>query len=401
MIKTLRRKLLFLMMTGFTLIILFLIAFIVGVPERQKKNEIRRSLESFSLASPALPVPPEEKRSDGLFRAYGGIMLLVETDGEGNITSYSCDRRGYYSDDDLSDILSIIRKSGDDFGYRKGYYYLMHTTPDGFSYTILDCTSSVNDLRRSVLWGIIGGCGAWILLFLLSLKLTAMMVKPVSDAFEKQNQFISDVSHELKTPIAVIEANADVLRQEKGESRWLDYITTEAGRMDRLVKDLLYLMSVTGKERENSRIDFSRLIEGTVLPFEALAWEKGITIECDIMPSLFVRGNEGEMEKLVSILLSNALKYSYDNTTVHVLLAEKHRSVFLRVRNEGEGVRAEDREKIFERFWRVDKSRQRSDGSYGLGLAMAKTIASNHHARLCCESEYGSWAEFIFEMKAD
>lgn len=403
MIKALRRKLLIVMMTSFTLIILFLIAFIVVVPETQKRGEIRRSLENFPFVSPSLPDdnPPIENGETGLFREYGGNMLTVETDDEGALIRYSSDRNGYYDDDSVSGILLLIGSDGNDFGYRKGYYYLRHTTPDGFSYTVLDASSSLNDFHRSVIWGTVGGCGAWILLFLLSLKLTAMMVKPVSDAFEKQNQFIWDASHELKTPLAVIQANADVLKSEKGGSCWLDYINKETHRMDSLVRDLLYLTSVTEREKETCSIDLSHLLEGSVLPFEALAWEKGITIECDIKPSVFMKGDEGEIEKLVSILLSNALKYSYDNTTVTVSLTEKHRTVFLSVKNEGEGVREEDRTRIFERFWRADKARTGKDGSYGLGLAIASTIAANHHARIYCQSEYGSWAEFIFEVKAE
>ncbi len=404
MIKALRRKLIFLMMLSFTLVILSLIAFTVIVPGTQKKNEIRRSLESFASVPPdGAPSDPPSARggADMLSREFGGSMLTIGTDESGTLTSWSSDRNDYYSDDSVSDILSLIQKNGREFDYTGGYYYLRHTTPDGFSYTVLDSSSSVNDFRRSLMWGIIGGAAAWILLFLLSLKLTKMMVKPVEDAFEKQTRFISDASHELKTPIAVIQANADVLRSEKGDSKWLGYIITETKRMDRLVRDLLYLTHLKDEKPQFERLDFSHLTEGAVLPFEALAYEKGIVIDSDIKPSLYIKGNEGEIEKLVSILLSNAIKYSYDNTHVTVKLTEKYHTAVLSVRNEGEGIREEEREKVFERFYRVDKARSREDGSYGLGLAMAASIASAHHAKLCLESEYGSWAEFVFEIRTE
>lgn len=404
MIKALRRKLIFLMMLSFTLVILSLIAFTVIVPGTQKKNEIRRSLESFASVPPdGAPSDPPSARggADMLSREFGGSMLTIGTDESGTLTFWSSDRSDYYSDDSVSDILSLIQKNGREFDYTGGYYYLRHTTPEGFSYTVLDSSSSVNDFRRSLMWGIIGGAAAWILLFLLSLKLTKMMVKPVEDAFEKQTRFISDVSHELKTPIAVIQANADVLRSEKGDSKWLGYIITETKRMDRLVRDLLYLTHLKDEKPQLERLDFSHLTEGAVLPFEALAYEKGIAIDSDIKPSLYIKGNEGEIEKLVSILLSNAIKYSYDNTHVTVKLTEKYHTAVLSVRNEGEGIREEEREKVFERFYRVDKARSREDGSYGLGLAMAASIASAHHAKLYLESEYGSWAEFVFEIRTE
>ena len=398
----------FIMMLSFTLVILSLIAFTVIVPETQKKNEIRRSLESFSSSVPssppdAIPSDPPEVRggADVLSREFGGSMLTIETDGSGSLSSWSSDRSDFYSDETVSEILSLIERNGREFDYTGGYYFLRHTTPDGFSYTVLDSSSSLNDFRRSLTWGIIGGVAAWIVLFLLSLRLTRMMVKPVEDAFEKQTRFISDASHELKTPIAVIQANADVLRSEKGDSKWLGYIITETRKMDRLVRDLLYLTHLRDGKPQLGRIDFSHLTEGAVLPFEALAYEKGIVIDSDIKPSIFIKGNEGEIEKLVSILLSNALKYSYDNTHMIVRLTEKYRTAVLSVRNEGEGIREEDLGRIFERFYRADKARSRDDGSYGLGLAMASSIALSHHARLYCESEYGSWAEFVFEIRAE
>ncbi len=404
MIKALRRKLIFLMMLSFTLVILSLTAFTVIVPGTQKKNEIRRSLESFSYIPPdEVPSNPPSAMGGGdmLSREFGGSMLTLETDTEGNIISWSSDRNGYYSDEAVSDILSLILKNGREFDYTGGYYFLRHTTPDGFSYAVLDSSSSVNDFRRSLMWGIIGGAAAWILLFLLSLKLTEMMVKPVQDAFEKQTRFISDASHELKTPLAVIEANADVLKSERGDSKWLEYIVTETKRMDRLVKALLYLTHLEDEKPQFEKLDFSHLTEGAVLPFEALAYEKGIVIDSDIGPDVYVRGNENELEKLLSILLSNALKYSYDNTHMTVKLIQKYRTAVLSVRNEGEGIREEERTRIFERFYRADRARSREDGSYGLGLAMASSIAQAHHARLYCDSEYGSWAEFVFEIRTD
>lgn len=347
--------------------------------------------------------PPQEpvNIADRMFRDYGGNILTIETDNTGAITSWTSGREDYYSDETVTEILSIINKSGAEFDYKGGYYFLKHRTPSGYTYAVLDSTSSVNDFERTLTWGIIGGVAAWILLFLLSLKLTRLMVKPVEEAFNKQTQFISDASHELKTPIAVIQANADVLKNEYDGDRWLDYIITETHRMDKLVKDLLYLSSVNKAVLNFTSFDLSRLVEGTVLPFEALAFEKGMVIDCDIKDDIHIRADEGEIEKLISILLSNALKYSSDNGHIKVTLTERYKSAVLRVWNEGMGIKAEDLSRVFERFYRVDKARSRENGSYGLGLAMARTIADNHRAKLTVDSEYGKWAEFTFEIKTE
>lgn len=432
MIKELRRRMTALMMTAFTLIIIALVAFIVAVPEIQKKGEIRRSLEAISGNSvnhektqdfqrkevsgkpdDSLDPPPEKpgfdteipqipqdlNLSSRLLREYGGNVLSVEVDEDGSISSWTSEIDGYYTEESVRSILDRVISSDDEFGYRSGYYFLEHTTPTGSSYTILDSSSSINDFRRTLLWGITGGVAAWVMLFFLSLKLTRMMVKPVEETLERQNAFISDASHELKTPVAVIQANAEVLRSECGDSRWLGYIITETHRMDKLVKDLLFLTVVDNAREEFGTIDLSRLVEGTVLPFEALAFEKGIVIESSVDEGIHIKGNEDEIEKLISILLSNAVKYSYDNTRIKISLTAWYRTAVLRVRNEGEGVRECDKEKIFERFYRTDKARSRESGSYGLGLAMARTIARNHKAKLRVESEYGKWIEFYFEIR--
>lgn len=360
----------------------------------------RPAVEDGTVPSGEPRQEPEDIK-ERIIRDYGGNILTIEADSTGEITTWTSSREDYYSDDSVSEILSIILKSGAEFDYKGGYYFLRHRTPDGYSYSVLDSSSSVNDFERTLSWGIIGGVCAWILLFLLSLKLTKMMVKPVKEAFERQTEFISDASHELKTPIAVIQANADVLKNEIGDSNWLDYIINETHRMDKLVKDLLYLTSMDRARIDFTTLDFSRLVEGAVLPFEALAFERGRIIDSDIRADIKIRGDEGEMEKLVSILLSNALKYSYENSHITITLGEKYRSAVLKVRNEGEGIKPEDREKVFERFYRSDKARSREDGSYGLGLAMARTIADNHRARLTVESEYEKWAEFTFEIKIE
>ncbi len=425
------------MLLSFTAIVVALVTVIVVVPESEKRREIRQSLEALSENSsmqinamrqgevpPSIPadgttpiemfdgettpfeMPPEAvgeqftRANPALRNAYSDSTITIETDSSGAIVKWTSGRSDY-TDEQVEAILALIGKSGGEFDYTAGYYYLRHTTPDGYSYVVLDAASSINDFRRTLMWGLIGGLSSWIVFFFLALKLSQMMVKPVNEAFEKQTQFISDASHELKTPIAVIQANADVLKNECGDNKWIEYIITETHRMDKLVKDLLFLSSVNKTSFLPVRLNFSHLVEGAVLPFEALAFERGKRVETKIKDDIYIKGDEGEMEKLISILLSNALKYSYENTPITVTLSDKSRTALLRVRNEGSGVKKEDGDKIFERFYRVDKARSRESGSYGLGLAMARNIAINHRARLTFESEYGKWIEFTFEIKKE
>ena len=233
------------------------------------------------------------------------------------------------------------------------------------------------------------------MLFGISLKLVGMMTHPIQEAFDRQNLFIADAGHELKTPIAVIQANAYVLENEQGHSRWLSYIKTEAIRKDGLVNDLMFLTSMERISKYDEVVELSSIVEGAALPFEALAFEKRMSLDADIRTSVVVKGNSFQLEKLVSIFLSNAVKYGEEGVRIQVSLCGRHKMATINVRNTGIGIQECDKERIFERFYRVDKARSRSDGSYGLGLAMAKEIADIHKAKLSVESGYGSWIEFF------
>ncbi len=423
MIKQLRRQLLLIMTGCFTVIIASLVALIVIAPEREKTAQIRTALESYaSETRPFNPSEPPsadvegdlqtapEPRQDissppgtntGAFRDFGGNVINIETGSDGTLSSWSSSRDGYYDDETVQSILALIRKNGSEFDNVKGYYFLSHRTPDGFSYTVLDATASAKDSSRVFTWAVAGGLTAWVVLFLLALKLSSVIVRPVGEAFERQNRFIADAGHELKTPLAVIQANADVLEAETGETKWLSYIKTETRRMDTLVKDLMFLTAMEkGSESGWENVDFSLVVRGSALPFEALAFEKGMRIDIEVDEGVSVRGSSFQLEKLTGILLSNAVKYGEENTAIEVSLSEKHKNAVLKVRNTGIGIEESEKEKIFERFYRVDKARSREGGSYGLGLAMAKDIAAAHHGKLTVESEYGKWIEFTFEMRS-
>ncbi len=438
MIRQLRRQLVFIMTGSFTVIIASLVALIAIAPEREKTAQIRSALESyagerepFNISQPpegalsplplsdaeggessapgeeTLPLTPPAgvqtpiMENTGAFRDFGGNVINIETDSDGTITSWTSSRDDYYDDETVNSILSLIRKNGSEFDNVKGYYFLSHRTPEGYSYTVLDATASANDSRRVFTWTLAGGLLSWGLLFLLSLRLSSLIVRPVEEAFERQNRFIADAGHELKTPIAVIQANADVLEAETGGTKWLSYIKTETRRMDSLVKDLMFLTAMEkGSESDKESIDLSLLVRGASLPFEALAFEKGMSLDIEVSDGIFVRGSSFQLEKLTSILLSNAVKYGEENGKITVSLSEKHKSAVLKVYNTGIGIEESEKAKIFERFYRVDKARSRSDGSYGLGLAMAQDIALNHHGKLTLESEYGKWIEFTYEMRS-
>lgn len=197
----------------------------------------------------------------------------------------------------------------------------------------------------------------------------------------KQKQFISDAGHELKTPISVISANAELLLRETGENKWLSNIRYENERMGNLVKQLLELSRTENTVPETENLDFSRLISGGVLPFESVAFEKEILINTDISENIFVSGDRNKLSQLISILVDNAISHS-KGKEITVKLSETKSAAVLSVINVGEPISAEVKERMFERFFRADEARTDDNGHFGLGLSIAKAIVGNHKGKI-------------------
>ena len=217
--------------------------------------------------------------------------------------------------------------------------------------------------------------------------------------------FVSDASHELRTPITVILANLNILSSKKDDLiktqyQWIDNTKEEANRMKQLVDELLFL--ARSDDRQNklvfSKIDLSELLLSRMLSFEALAFEKGIRLDYDISDDLNIIGHEGNVKQLISILLDNAMKYCGDKGSVYLKAFSLKDRTYVLVKNSGDLIDAEDLKHIFERFYRTDKSRSRTEGGYGLGLAIAKTIVDNMHGRISVLSDKENGTVFKLEL---
>jgi signal transduction histidine kinase len=237
---------------------------------------------------------------------------------------------------------------------------------------------------------------AIILFFLLSLFLSRLALKPVKKAWEQQNQFIADASHELKTPLTVILANLQILfthkeRTIKEQEKWLINTKEEADRMKQLVEELLFLARSDTESVEAVQIsklpqDFSELVLNGVLLFESVAFESKVTLDNNIQTDIYLEGNEVQLKQLITILLDNACKYAGINGSVSVRLKKQAGHGILTIINTGEPISQTEQEHIFERFYRSDKSRVRKEGGYGLGLSIAKTIIEQHKGKISVAS---------------
>lgn len=225
-----------------------------------------------------------------------------------------------------------------------------------------------------------------ILVIVLSKYLTIWIIKPVKESFAKQKQFIADASHELKTPLSVIVASSEAIDITNQNSKWLKNIEYEANRMNLLISKLLDLAK---SERMEEIVlvnnNLSKTIELSLLTFEGRAFEKDIKLSYEIEDNINILMDEDSIKELVEILLDNAIKHSKKNGSIKVSL-KKDSQVTLLVQNEGDPIPKGEEEKIFERFYRVDKSRNRKDNRYGLGLAIAKNIVLSHKGKIKASS---------------
>lgn len=307
------------------------------------------------------------------------------------------------SDEEIKEIAENILKQENNKTMKIGNLYF-----DRYSYsykghnslTIIDNITAQTKLVSLLKTSIIIFTLLEMIIIVVALRITDWIIKPVVESFNKQKQFIADASHELKTPIAVIMANAEALENEPNEKKWLNNIRSESERMNDLITDLLDLAKLeNGTIKENyEKENLSKIVERSLLTFESLMFENKIKLTYNIEESINLNCNINQIKQLIAILLDNAIQHSKKNGEINVILEKEKNEIVLKVKNKGEEIPKEMQEKIFERFYRVDESRNRDNNRYGLGLAIAKNIVVNHNGKIYVQSE-SQYTTFIVKIK--
>lgn len=260
----------------------------------------------------------------------------------------------------------------------KSSYYLFAT----------DASETFASQKTSVVRICLVNLGVYGLLFVIVYLFSFSVFEPIKESFIKQRQFVSNASHELKTPLTIISANADVLKQTE-PNQWVDNIKSQTERLEVLVTDMLEMAKIDETKPKINKEEFnlSDEIIKTALHFDALAFEKGKTLEIDILPDLIYNGDRTSVNKIVNILLDNAVKYASDGGIIKVSLYKKNGKTILSVFNTGSSVPSNQANKIFQRFYRFDNSRSRESGGSGLGLSIAKGLADSNKWKISAISK--------------
>lgn len=269
----------------------------------------------------------------------------------------------------------------------------------------IDNSHNIELLKRLIIILSITGAISLFFIALLSLYLAQKAIIPIKNSYLKQKEFIADASHELRTPLTVITTNLDVVLDNQDESfssniKWLNNIKSETERMTKLVTDLLFLARSDSNENilELSTFNLSEAIILVLSPFEAIANSSQINIKQNIQSDIFFNGNETKIRQLIAILVDNALKHTHENGKIEILLSLHNNNIKIQIKDTGEGISPEHIEKIFERFYRIDKSRARNLGGSGLGLSIASCIVKEHKGNISVQSEINKGSTFTITL---
>lgn len=380
MIKKLSKRIFFIIMTALSIVILGIIILFTFL---NYTNTIRTStlmLDRFINFEPRNAIGERENTDNKInfdMNFDGVYIFKIENSKILEISDKTDNEK-------IKQYAIKISNGKSENGIIGDYIYKTRKTKGSNTVILMENKTVVMQIKKIIIFSIIGCIISLIIIYGIAKKLSMIIVKPIQETFEKQKQFISDASHELKTPLAVIEANTDVLEGQVGNNKWINYIQNEIDSMNKLINELLLLakMENTGELKDYKEFDISKETEIIVSMFESMAYEKNILLKGDIQEKIIMCGNKEDVEHILSTLIDNAIKHTEKSKEVIVELKKNKNNIIWQVKNMGEPIPENEREKIFERFYRIDKSRNRKEKRYGLGLAIAKSTVQRYNGNI-------------------
>jgi signal transduction histidine kinase len=390
MIKNLKWKFILINMSLVSLVLVIVFTAIVFFSFQRMQEDSYRGMVRFadaggSFAPPRMISSQPPKRPTPLMP-----MFYVELDAAGR--QHTVIRENVEVGEALIDEVVLRALAKDEergILHDVRLFFLKQETPAGVRIVFADMSRELQSLVSLVRNLLAVGVGGLIAFLAISVFLADWALRPTQKAWEQQQRFVADASHELKTPLTVILANLGILLHHQddtiqGQLKWVENTQAEAERMKNLIEQLLFLAKTDAAKAATTHqaLDLSGMLWSALLPFESVAFERGLSIETDIEPEMVIRGDEGQLRQLAAILLDNAFKYTEAGGRVTVKAAIKAEMACLRVANTGQPIPATDLPHIFKRFYRVDDARDRGSGGYGLGLAIAKALADAHQGTI-------------------
>lgn len=401
MLKKLQKKFISIALLALVAIVAVQMLAVNAVNVYQRDSEVRHILYLIAENGGVFPNSYHDSNPlDAILNPFGNVHITVETPYstryfvvklENNLVSgVSTENIKAVSDSRAIEYASQVFREGPGFGFIDNYrYYFAEDSSSGKGIMVFINFEREREatFKLASVSLIVGAACIFLLLFPVYL-LSKNAIKPIEQSIQKQKQFITDAGHELKTPIAIISADTEVLEMCEGSNEWLTSIKNQTVRLDGLVKNLVTLSKLNESDPREKTAPFnlSNAALETVQSFETLAMTKGVTFENRIVPNIIYTGNEDEIRQLVSILSDNAVKYCVTGGRITLDVFKSGKSVVISMYNDCENIDRDKLDRLFDRFYRADSSRARETGGYGIGLSIAQVIVQRHKGKITAAS---------------
>ena len=317
--------------------------------------------------------------------AFETRYFIVELTEQREVKAVDLEHIAAFDRHSVTETISKVIQAGGSRGYVDYYRFGLFPSEDGGSTMIvMDCFLMLQAADNMLRITVIIFCVCALIVFLLLLFFSGRAIRPFAENLERQRQFVTDASHELKTPLSILSADLDLLSDSCGESRWLGSARTQIARLDKLIRNLVELARTEETIREGASEVFSLsdIALASAEVFAPLAEAEGNTLAAEVAAGVELRGVQDDLFRLFSILLDNAVKYCDAGGTIRLSVSQRGRTVRLSVSNPCAGLNPAQLPRYFDRFYRADSSRSRTTGGYGIGLSTARAIVARHRGRL-------------------
>lgn len=321
---------------------------------------------------------------------------------DGTLQRADLEKIAAVQDSEVQDYLTFARGKGAGSGYTDGYKYRITCLSDGsYEAIFLSAYEQLEAVRTVLLVSVLATAGCIALICVMIVLFSKKAMAPVIESDRRQKQFITDASHELKTPITVIRTSLRVLEMEVGKQKWIDKATAQTDKLTELVNSLVTLSRMNEGEHTFRPAEFniSEALGETAQSFADFAQENGHPLDIRIEPDVRYVGDAYAVRQLASVLLDNAVKYASEGSDILFSLTKTKKGVQICTRNACEPLQLDDPDQLFDRFYRADPSRSNNKGGFGIGLSIARSICEAHHGSIRARTEDGTHIEFTAELK--
>ncbi len=407
MIKSLKRKFIFISMLSMSLVII-IIVFVLNISNYYSiSRESDKTLDMLIYTNCTFP-NEEESSSPDPDEFYNDVpfetrFFYVKFDQDDNVIKVDLTRTSYIKENTAIEYAKEVKDYTSNRGYYSIYRYAIHEYDNNHTMVLLlDCQRLLSGSRILLISSIIYSVVGLISVFILIVLFSTIVFKPVQDSYTKQKQFITNANHELKTPLTIISTTTDVIEMTSGKSEWTQDIKHQVSKLTDLTNELVFLSRMDEEGSSIKRLDFSisEVLLDTIKEYEVSLKKRNIEVKVSINGNVTYNGDMAKIKSLFEILLDNINKYAIDNSIVEVSLIDNDKNkLYISFTNQTEFVPQGNLNVLFERFYRLDSSRNSSLGGHGIGLSIAQAIVTLHKGTITCNSKDGKEIKFEINLK--